>query len=242
MWEMQKPNGYARSALSNGRPIFPGAATEQMESTPDIDPSATSTTSHSLRGTAERVSISYAKVLAFVAANPGATSRAVSMALLGTASWNSDERKRVVEVLRFMAWGGLLVQTKGAQANGAPGAYEYTAADVDIQLDWRLRALGAEHTLARAEAATLDAVAEAKRWRDRCSVTVDDAAEAGLWDDLEASVRRTASWCSGAGVDPVTMATLLGVSQGPHDLINALAKHVGRPPFDVLAEILEVDA
>jgi hypothetical protein len=86
------------------------------------------------------------------------------------------------------------------------------------------------------------AEAEAKRWRDRCSVTVDDAAAAGLWDDLEASVRRTASWCSGAGVDPATMATLLGVSQGPHDLINALAKHVGRPPFDVLAEIMGVDA
>jgi hypothetical protein len=181
--------------------------------------------------------VPFGRVIEFVEAHPGCSDDDVSAALFGgkTRRTRKRERSRVVSILRSLAYARLI--ERRLRPDGARLQHELwpVRGDQEFDIDWRLRAHGADILRRQAEA-------EAKRWRDRCSVTVDDAADAGLWDDLEASVRRTASWCEGAGVDHATMAVLLGVSQGPHDLVNALAKHVGRPPFDVLTEILEVDA
>jgi hypothetical protein len=181
--------------------------------------------------------VPFGRVIEFVEAHPGCSDDDVSAALFGakTRRARKRERSRVVSILRSLAYARLIERRLRPDSDRLQHELWPVRGDQDLDVDWRLRSHDAETLRRQAEA-------EAKRWRDRCSVTVDDAEVAGLWADLGASVRMAASWCVSAGVDPAIMATLLGVSQGPHDLVNALAKHVGRPPFDVLDEILEVDA
>jgi hypothetical protein len=57
------------------------------------------------------------RVLAFVEANPGATSRAVAMHIFGSAKVRSSERTRICAVLRSLVDAGRLTVTVGVSSS-----------------------------------------------------------------------------------------------------------------------------
>lgn len=176
------------------------------------------------------------RVLEFVEANPGCTHKSTAAALLGATSKRrlKTERPRAARALKMLAFAGMI--ERRAESDDPHCSYTYwpIGCDHEFQIDWRVRARNAETQRNAAEA-------EAKRWRDRCSVTHADADAVWPGVDVIDIYSQVVAWCSRAGVDPMVAFDLSRDSCGPHDLVNRIAASVRRPPFDVLAEILDTE-